>query len=353
LRKPNSAVWPLRYVGVVHSTTKENVMLGSTVLEVAVGLTFCYATVALIVSTVQEALASALSLRAHTLLDGIKSMLNDPKFTGLARSLYSHALVNPHDSGNAANQHALKAKPSYIEPVHFAIALVDAIQTMPGNYAQLGRDIDQIGDQSQARAARRSPARRRQPAGVPEWRGGLVQQRDGARLKVPKRRSLLVSLLLSLLLAILFNIDSIHLFRSLAASGGGRPAGGGAVHDHDRTPSTLFSLPIGWVTFPPVFSQAFALQVVGWMITASTALFGAPFWIRPAAAHGAAARHRQQAGRKAGAGQARTHCPAGRWASISRFDTDSWATRSGHWSPGPNQRASAISAASTLMSPPR
>ena len=68
-------------------------MLGSTVLEVAVGLTFCYATLALIVSTVQEALASALRLRAHTLLDGIKSMLNDPQFTGLARMLYSHALV--------------------------------------------------------------------------------------------------------------------------------------------------------------------------------------------------------------------------------------------------------------------
>ncbi|UUZ52213.1 hypothetical protein LP419_21580 [Massilia sp. H-1] len=43
-------------------------MFGSTVLEVAAGLTFCYASVALIVSTVQEALASALRLRAHTLL---------------------------------------------------------------------------------------------------------------------------------------------------------------------------------------------------------------------------------------------------------------------------------------------
>ena len=37
----------MRYVEVIN-VPKENIMLGSTVLEVAVGLTFCYATVALI-----------------------------------------------------------------------------------------------------------------------------------------------------------------------------------------------------------------------------------------------------------------------------------------------------------------
>ena len=81
-------------------------MFGSTVLEVAIGLTFCYATVALIVSTVQEALASALRLRARTLVDGVRRMLGDPGFTGLARSVYAHALVNPHDP-DASRPHAL------------------------------------------------------------------------------------------------------------------------------------------------------------------------------------------------------------------------------------------------------
>jgi hypothetical protein len=127
-------------------------MLGSSVLEVAVGLTFCYASVALIVSTVQEALASMLRLRAHTLLDGIKSMLNDPKFTGLARALYAHALVNPQDDGRAADPRRLRSKPSYIEPAQFALALVDVIQTVPGNYARLGQDIDAIGDAQVRRA---------------------------------------------------------------------------------------------------------------------------------------------------------------------------------------------------------
>ena len=67
-------------------------MFGSSVLELAIGLTFCYGTVALIVATVQEALAAAFRLRANTLLAGIKSMLNDPRFDALAQMI---PLVKP------------------------------------------------------------------------------------------------------------------------------------------------------------------------------------------------------------------------------------------------------------------
>lgn len=255
-------------------------MLGSTVLEVAVGLTFCYAALALIVSTVQEALAAAMGLRAHSLLDGIKSMLNDPKFTGLARALYAHALVNPHDNGHAANQQALKARPSYIEPVHFAIALVDVLQTVPGNYAQLGRDIDALADAQLRRALR--GIYQRADGNVTLFQDGLAGWFDSAMERVSgtyKRRSLLVSLLLSMLLAILFNIDSIHLFRALwqqPALAAHVVAAPSALDP--RTLAALSALPIGWSSFPPLLDQAFLLQVAGWMLTASTALFGAPFW---------------------------------------------------------------------------
>jgi hypothetical protein len=255
-------------------------MLGSTVLEVAIGLTFCYATLALIVSTVQEALASALGLRAQTLLDGIKSMLNDPKFTGLARALYSHALINPHDDGHAANQHALKSKPSYIEPLHFALALVDVIQTAPGNYAQLGRDIEAVRDPQLRRALQ--AIYHRADGNIHSFQDALAGWFDSSMERVSgsyKRRSTMVSLLLSFLLAILFNIDSIHLFSTLwqhpalTAQIVAVPSG-----VDKQVIDSLFMLPIGWNSFPPVMNTDFALQVVGWMLTASTALFGAPFW---------------------------------------------------------------------------
>ena len=254
-------------------------MLGSTVLEVAIGLTFCYATLALIVSTVQEALASALGLRAQTLLDGIKSMLNDPKFSGLARALYSHGLINPHDDGHAANQDALKSKPSYIEPMHFALALVDSIQTVPGNYAQLGRDIEAMRDPQLRRALQ--AIYQRADGNLHAFQDALAAWFDSSMERVSgsyKRRSTMVSLGLSFLLAILFNIDSIHLFSTLwqhpalAAQLVAAPAS-----VDKQVIDSLFLLPIGWSSFPPVLNNDFALQVVGWMLTASTALFGAPF----------------------------------------------------------------------------
>lgn len=255
-------------------------MFGSTVLEVVIGLTFCYATVALIVSTVQEALASALRLRARTLLDGVKTMLNDPHFTALARALYAHALVNPHDNPRATDPRAIRCKPSYIAPAHFARALIDTIQAIPGDFEQLGRDIDALAD-PQLRAALQGIYQRakgdmeRFQHEVEGWFDNAMERVSGAY----KRRSMMVSLLLSLLLAMLFNIDSIHLFQSLweQPALAARIKVAPTVADAEAL-KALWQLPIGWQSFPPRFNEAFALNIAGWLLTASTALFGAPFW---------------------------------------------------------------------------
>jgi hypothetical protein len=246
-------------------------MFGSTVLEVAAGLTFCYASVALIVSTVQEALASALRLRARTLLAGIKSMLGDPNFNALARALYSHALVSPR-AGNGI--------PSYIEPRNFAIALIESMEAVPGHAEQIRHRIDAVQD----------PQLRRALQGIYQRAGGdavrmeteIALWFDSAMERVSvsyKRRSMAVSLLLSLLLAVLFNIDSIHLFKALWQ----HPALTAQLASVPQTMSAetvnaLFELPIGWHTFPPRLDHSFVVQLSGWLITASTALFGAPFW---------------------------------------------------------------------------
>jgi hypothetical protein len=254
-------------------------MFGSTVLEVTIGLTFCYGTVALIVATLQEALASAFRLRAATLVDGIKSMLNDPGFTGLAQAIYAHPLVNPHGDGGGADQRDLKAKPSYIEPANFAIALVDSIARVPGDFASLGPAIEAIPD-PQVRLVmqglyRRAADLQQLQRGIAAWFDNAMERTSGAY----KRRQLLISLLLSLLLSIMFNIDSIHLFRALWMHPAASQVITGAPGALDQaTLQALFSLPIGWTSFPPVLDASFALQVAGWLVTASTTLFGAPFW---------------------------------------------------------------------------
>jgi hypothetical protein len=248
-------------------------MLGSTVLEVAIGLTFCYGTVALIVSTLQEALAAAFRLRANTLLAGVKSMLNDPRFDGLARAVYLHPLVNPHTDGTQPSERDMRTRPSYIEPAHFAIALVDSLWKVPGDFVQLSNAIEAIPDPQVRQVMRGLYGRARDLQQFQDMLAGWFDNAMARMSGTYKRRQLLISLLLALLLAILFNIDSIHLFRTLWQ----QPAL--AAHLHDA-PGALdpMALPIGWTRFPPVANADFALQVAGWIVTASTALFGAPFW---------------------------------------------------------------------------
>src|SRR4051794_1045647 len=103
-------------------------MFNSTVLEVAIGLCFTFASISLIASSLNEALASFIKLRANTLLDGIKAMVNDHQFDGLARDIYNNGLVNPRAPGDAKSEKDLVFKPSYIEPRQFAVALIDSVQ---------------------------------------------------------------------------------------------------------------------------------------------------------------------------------------------------------------------------------
>ncbi len=255
-------------------------MFGSTVLEVAIGLTFCFASVSLIVSTLVEGLASVFRLRARTLLSGVKTMLNDPQFEQLARAIYSHALVNPHDDGRASDPRDMEFKPSYIDAHHFAIALSDSLASIPGDYAQLGRDIEQVQDPQLRRVLTGIYQRAGDDAalfreGVASWFDNAMERVSGAY----KRRSQLIAVLITMLLAILLNIDAIHLFRTLwqhptlAAHVGVIPASLDM-----RTVNALWTLPIGWQSFPPDFDGGLLLKFAGWSLTASSALFGAPFW---------------------------------------------------------------------------
>jgi hypothetical protein len=249
---------------------KELAMLGSRVLELAIGLAFCYASLALIVSTVQEALAALFKLRANSLLAGVKAMLNDPQYTGLAAALYRHPLVNAQGDSH----------PSYIDPQHFALALVDVLAQAPGTAAGISQAIDGVADADLRRALR--ALYQRADGDLKRFEDGIAGWFDSAMERISghyKRRASTISLLLSLLLAVLFNIDSIHLFQSLwrqpalTAQLTALPASLDAA-----TIDALWSLPIGWVTFPPALDSHFLLQCAGWLITAATALFGAPFW---------------------------------------------------------------------------
>jgi len=250
-------------------------MFNSTTLEVAIGFVFCYASVALIVSSINEAIASALKLRSNSLLEGVKSLLNDPKFEGLARDVYNHALVGHQDKGNANSEQDIENKPSYIDPKHFAIALIDNIQTVPGDFIQLGKDIDaiknpQIKQLLQGIYARSGGQIENVHTEVAGWFDAGMNRLSGNY----KRRSQLYCFIIALVIAGLFNIDSFHLFTTLwqhpaIAAGISLPAS-----STDFTLDKLMALPVGWTDSTSLSGT----QLAGWLVTASATLFGAPFW---------------------------------------------------------------------------
>src|SRR6266849_6014836 len=101
-------------------------MFGSNILDIAIGVVFVYLLLSLICSAINEALASMLQKRSSNLFEGIKNLLNDPEFTGLAQQLYNHGLIDGI-SQNAADVNKPNLKPSYIPAAHFSLALLDIL----------------------------------------------------------------------------------------------------------------------------------------------------------------------------------------------------------------------------------
>jgi hypothetical protein len=105
-------------------------------LDVAIGVAFLYALLALIVTTLQELIASIFALRAKALYDCIADMLagqRDAKGQLLAEGLYAHPLLvnltNRGGSQDTTNPGVRpKHLPSYVPSNVFALALVDILR---------------------------------------------------------------------------------------------------------------------------------------------------------------------------------------------------------------------------------
>ncbi|SFO23448.1 hypothetical protein [Nitrosospira briensis] len=101
-------------------------MFGSNILEVAIGIIFIYLLLSLICTALNEGIASLFDKRGKNLLEGIKNLLNDPKFTGLAQQVYNHGLIGGI-SQYASNPGERTRLPSYMSPTSFSLALLDIL----------------------------------------------------------------------------------------------------------------------------------------------------------------------------------------------------------------------------------
>lgn len=335
----------------------------STVIDITIGLSFVFALVALICTGLQEWLASALNLRGKTLWEGVQSMLlanakADDAGCQLGLAIRLHPLIQGtvadkfgpielfrwlagfrQPTADAGNQ-----KPSYMEAGTFANALADSIgQQWKGGsrrFDDLGTAVAMMPDgelkvllQKMVQEAQGDPAKVR--AAIEAWYDNTMKRVSGWY----KRRVQVLLIALGLLVAGGMNIDAIHIATSLAT----QPALRSSLADRaveaakaeevaraEKAAAASFSasaamapeaelqrrradlqaatkdlqdlnLPIGWSGGRPVTGvfDGFSM-VVGWMLTALAASFGAPFWfdligrLSPLRASGAKAAAPQQ-----------------------------------------------------------
>jgi hypothetical protein len=269
-------------------------MLNSGIIEVAAGLVFCYFAVALFVSTLTEAIASALKLRSTTLLEGIKQLLNDKDLSDLAGQLYAHALINPLSDGVALEkQGAPTVLPSYIPSADFASAVIDCLQKGVASADGLKEGIHQIKNEQIRQAL--TGFLNRADGNMYMFHKHLANWFDNAMTRVSggyKRRIQLITFVLALGVSFAFEIDSVHVFKQLWA----HPAlmaqlalpASSAPEALDQTLTELRTIPLGLtgsdegVPFDPwkpwAFLWGYLPALPGLLITAIASLFGAPFW---------------------------------------------------------------------------
>jgi hypothetical protein len=269
-------------------------MFSSTVLETAIGLVFCFASISVVASTLYEGIASMFGMRAKTLLNGVKDLLNHDD--SLILGIYNHALVNPRSDGktkvdpNAAakaptpgaqERSAINpsTKPSYIDPKNFALAFMDTLEAVPGDWRALQKRIDGMQNNGQIKLLLQGMFARANYDMV-KFRDDLAGWFDDAMDRVSgvyKRQSQLFTFVIALVVAAALNVDTFVLFGKLWQHTSGI-AGLPALTSQDAKQALdhLQALPVGWAGLPDL--PSIPLKLFGFVVTALSALFGAPFW---------------------------------------------------------------------------
>ena len=317
-------------------------------IDIFIGLSLTFASVALLASALSEALASAFKLRASTLYAGLAQIMNVdlgtagplrqllppillkiPERTGadtpaartigLFQDLLNHAAINPRGPGKGVEEvahpldeaamaiaaianNARKTKnaqksasraviPSYINSAGFAAALMDVIQTGQNNLhldpltAIAGVPDPQLRQflmGAWRRAAGDVTALRQE---VADWFDSAMDRVSGDY----KRYTQVWSFLIAFAVACAFNIDAIAIADGLRTNSA---AVDKVQMPADAAPNFTDALagikqleaaqfPIGWKQAPSwsgVFQPSALVKLIGWLMTASAALVGAPFW---------------------------------------------------------------------------
>ena len=305
-------------------------LLGSIVLEVAIGLFFVYLLLSLLCSAISEYIEAKFNNRAKYLRQGITLLLNDTDQGGvdLAKQLYEHGLIRPlYRDG--------KKLPSYIPSRTFSLALwnlataaaagADRGSGTPGSPAAgVTTDLRRIREvvatslpNRELRAAlltlidEANGDLEKARQNIEEWYDAMMDRVAGWY----KRLTSVMLLVLGFGIAVLVNADTISIAQTLARDGVLRASIVGAAQERLTAPLPpsaatgvdaeardqiatenlgqaraavdALGLPLGWVTQPANRSDPrripgepfeWLLKIIGLALTGFAVSQGAPFW---------------------------------------------------------------------------
>lgn len=232
-------------------------MLGSPILDVAIGMCFVFLTLSFIASAVQEIVASLVQTRAANLVNGIRSLFSGD--VDLLRELYAHGIIaglykNPtHDFAGQGSSSMTKLRtrlqpflgirlivdadklgtadplllPAYIPPRAFALAMIDILNqhhdadnVMNAILTKLSTTISECEvnqKDSRVYVALRSLAIRAGDdvsmfqTGLEDWYSDAMDRVSGWYKKYTQN----VLLVIGLILAIALNVNSIRVAQTL------------------------------------------------------------------------------------------------------------------------------------------
>jgi hypothetical protein len=283
-------------------------LLGSTTLEVAIGLSFVYLLLALFCTTVNEWLAGLLKTRGKLLAQGVRQLLDgQPHGEASAYFLsafYSHPLVTGMMTKDG--QH-----PSYLPARTFAAVVLDLVKHAPGgDPSDAGRSVGSLadGDVKTALRALLPPDGGDFPKlqeNVEGWFNDSMDRVSGWY----KRRTQVWTIIVALIVTVAINADTLKIARHLwtdpalrqsvveeakARAAEPRPSveveyknpndpkqptvtrSGDTIHEREKE---LLAQLVGWGAEEKNNGWIdWLLRVCGWLLSAIAVSLGAPFW---------------------------------------------------------------------------
>jgi hypothetical protein len=255
--------------------------LGSTIIEVAMGITFVYLFLALLCSTVNEWIATLLDARASNLRGAIQELLND------------QTIAPGKDFLDAFNAHPLitglmekRRHPSYIPSRAFALAVMDiSTPNVHGsvNFDALEDGIKNLppGDVRTALLAVLQNAQgdlNRAQRNIEGWFDDAMERASGWY----RRRTQVWIIFLAAAVTLAINADTINIAKSLWTSPtlrGSIVAQAGARAPNAGDIDKLGQL-MGWTSDVATGTDPWIwlMRILGWILTTVAVSMGAPFW---------------------------------------------------------------------------